>query len=105
MRERPRGTKRIASANRELCSDLRAKRRRQPVIYELPDLDHFLRPAAVPVIIAIPLAFRRAAACAVEATNGPAVQSLTWAPPHHRPIFCWEKIEIEPRLILKFWEN
>ena len=31
-------------------------------------------------VIAIPLAFRRAAACAVEATNGPAVQSLTWTP-------------------------
>jgi ferredoxin len=29
MREKPRGTKRVASANRELCSDLRAKRRRQ----------------------------------------------------------------------------
>jgi hypothetical protein len=27
----------------------------------------------------------------VEATNGPAVQSLTWISPHHRPIFCWEK--------------
>jgi hypothetical protein len=29
-------------------------------------------------VIAIPLAFRHAAACAVEATNGPAVQNLTW---------------------------
>jgi hypothetical protein len=25
---------------------------------------------------------------AVEATNGPAVQSLTWTSPHHRPIFA-----------------
>jgi hypothetical protein len=32
-------------------------------------------------VIAIPLAFRRTASRAVEATNGPAVQSLTW---HHR---------------------
>src|SRR6516225_704757 len=34
---------------------------------------------------------RRAASRAVEATNGPAVQSLTWTSHHHRPIFCWEK--------------
>jgi hypothetical protein len=34
--------------------------------YELPDLNHFLRPAAVSVI-AIPLAFRRAAACTARA--------------------------------------
>jgi len=45
---------------------------------------------AVPVI-AIPLAFRSAAACAVEATNGLAVQSLTWISPHHGSIFCWGK--------------
>jgi hypothetical protein len=38
-------------------------------------------------IIAIPLAFRRAAACAVKATNGPAVQSLTWTRPPHGSIF------------------
>jgi hypothetical protein len=52
--------------------------------YELPDFDHFLRPAAVPVI-AIPLAFRRTAARATEATNGPAVQSLTWTPTVKNP--------------------
>jgi hypothetical protein len=34
-------------------------------------IDPFLRPAAVPVV-AIPLAFRRTASRAVEATNGPA---------------------------------
>src|SRR5262249_51262486 len=45
---------------------------------------------AVPVI-AIPLAFRSAAACAVEATNGLAVQSLTWISPHHGSIFYWGK--------------
>jgi hypothetical protein len=38
---------------------------------ELPDLDHFLRSAAVPVI-AIPLAFRRTAACAVHSGDGTA---------------------------------
>jgi len=27
----------------------------------------------------------------MEATNGPAVQSLTWISPHHGSIFCWEK--------------
>jgi hypothetical protein len=57
-------------------------------------------------VIAIPLAFRRAAACAVKATNGPAVQSLIWTVlttarffleknRNHRPaaeIFCQEKI-------------
>jgi len=32
-------------------------------------------------VIAVPFALRRAAASAVEATNGPAVQSLTRAPP------------------------
>jgi hypothetical protein len=31
--------------------------------------------SATVAVIAIPLAFRRTAACAVEATNGPAVQS------------------------------
>jgi hypothetical protein len=31
-------------------------------------------------VIAIPLALGRAAARAMEATNGPAVQSLTWTP-------------------------
>jgi hypothetical protein len=50
----------------------------------------FLRPAAVPVI-AIPLAFRRTASRVVEATNGPAVQSLTWTSPHHGSIFLLEK--------------
>jgi hypothetical protein len=39
-------------------------------------------------VIAIPLAFRRAAA---EATNGPAVQGLTWTSPHHGSIFLLEK--------------
>jgi len=42
------------------------------------------RQSTVPVI-AIPLAFRRAAASAVEATNGPAVQSLTWTPTVKNP--------------------
>ena len=54
-------------------------------------------------VIAIPLAFRRTASGAMEATNGPAVQSLVdTAPPAD---FLLEKIETEPRLILKFWEN
>jgi hypothetical protein len=35
-------------------------------------------------VIAIPLALGRAAACAVGATNGPAVQSLTWTSPTGR---------------------
>jgi len=47
---------------------------------EAPKLDGGLGSGTV-AVIAIPLAFRRAAACAVEATNGPAVQSLTWTPP------------------------
>jgi hypothetical protein len=47
-------------------------------------------------VIPIPLAFRRTASRAVEATNGPAVQSLTWISPHHGSIFCWEKIETDP---------
>ena len=55
-------------------------------------------------VIAIPLAFRRTASRAVEATNGPAVQSLTWTP-LHRPIFCWEKIETEPPVDSDFLEN
>jgi hypothetical protein len=38
-----------------------------------------------------PLALRRAASRAVEATNGPAVQRLTWTPPHHGSIFLLEK--------------
>jgi hypothetical protein len=36
-------------------------------------------------VIAIPLAFRRTASRAVEATNGPAVQSLTWTPTVKNP--------------------
>jgi hypothetical protein len=36
-------------------------------------------------VIAISLAFTRAAACAGEATNGPAVQSLTWTPTVKNP--------------------
>jgi hypothetical protein len=34
--------------------------------------------------IAVSFALRRTASRAVEATNGPAVQRLTWASPHHR---------------------
>jgi hypothetical protein len=50
--------------------------------------------ATVPVI-AIPLAFRRTAASAVEATNGPAVQSLTWISPSPRLVFfAGKKIEL-----------
>jgi hypothetical protein len=40
------------------------------VIYELPDLDQFLRPDAVPVI-AIALAFTRTAVCAVHSAQKP----------------------------------
>jgi hypothetical protein len=58
--------------------------------------------AAVPVI-AIPLAFRRAAACAVEATNGPAVQSLTWTPPPPSD-FLPGKNRTEPPVVLKLWK-
>ena len=47
---------------------------------EAPKLDGGLGSGKV-AVIAIPLAFRRAAACAVEATNGPAVQKVTWY--HH----------------------
>jgi hypothetical protein len=53
---------------------------------EAPKLDGGLGSGTV-AVIAIPLAFRRTAACAVEATNGPAVQSLTWTPPHRPRIF------------------
>jgi hypothetical protein len=58
------------------------KRMSESILWS-PKLDCFFCFGAVPVI-AIPLAFRPAAACAVEATNGPAVQSLTSPPPHHR---------------------
>src|SRR5260370_22343109 len=44
---------------------------------ELPGLDHFLGPAAMPVI-AISLAFRRAAACAVHAADLPPSHVLIW---------------------------
>jgi len=46
---------------------------------EAPKIDSCLGSGTVAVIAA--LAFRRAAACAVEATNGPAVQSLRWTQP------------------------
>jgi hypothetical protein len=52
----------------------------------LAKLYRFPGTRTVPVI-AIPLAFRRAAACAVEATNGPAVRSLTWQKLADRKIF------------------
>jgi hypothetical protein len=69
---------------------------------EAPKLDGGLGSGTVPVFT-IPLAFRRAAACAVKATNGPAViwTLLTTARffleknRNHRPaaeIFCQEKI-------------
>jgi len=70
---------------------------------EAPKLDGGLGSGTVPVI-AIPLAFRRTASRALEATNGPAVQSLTWISPRHGSIFAGKKIETEPRLVLKFWE-
>jgi hypothetical protein len=61
---------RLSGWSSTLCSDERSLSAQR--FYKLPDLDHFLRPAAVPEI-AIRLAFWRAAACTVEATNGPAV--------------------------------
>jgi hypothetical protein len=51
---------------------------------EAAKLDSCLGSGTV-AVIAIPLAFRRSAACAVEATNGPAVQSLTWTPTVKNP--------------------
>jgi len=52
------------------------------VIYELPDLDHFPRPAAVPVI-AISLAFRRPPRASWKRQTI-SRSSLTWTSPHHR---------------------
>jgi hypothetical protein len=45
-------------------------------------------------VIAIPLAFTRAAACAVEAINGPAV--LTWISSPRLDFLLEKKIETEP---------
>jgi hypothetical protein len=42
-------------------------------------------------VIAIPFVFRRTASCALEATNDPALQSLTWTSPYHGSIFLLEK--------------
>jgi hypothetical protein len=43
-------------------------------------------------VIAIPLALRPTASRAVEATNGPAVQSLTWTH-HHRPSLIFSRVQ------------
>jgi hypothetical protein len=56
-------------------------------------------------VIAIPLAFRRTASRAVEATNDPAVQASHGHPLTTGRFFAGKKIEIEPRLILKFWRT
>jgi hypothetical protein len=37
----------------------------------------------------------------VEATNGPAVQSLTWISPHHRPILIFWDFQIEERQLVQ----
>jgi len=54
------GTVGIAAKKSGVLADRSPSGRQRSDFYELPDLNHFLRPAAVPVI-AIPLAFRRAA--------------------------------------------
>jgi hypothetical protein len=41
----------------------------------------------------------------VEATNDPAVQSLTWTSPPPADIFCWEKYEPIRRQILKIFRS
>jgi hypothetical protein len=85
----------VIETHEGILADPVPKRTSAQSFYELPDLDHFLRPAAVPVI-AIPLTLRRTASRAVEATNGPAVQSLTWTSPPPADVFCWEKIGTDP---------
>ena len=69
----------------------------------LPDLDHFLRPAAVQVI-AIPLAFRRHRL----ARRGSDKRSSRSKPDMDTPstdrFFAGEKNRTEPPAVLKFWE-
>jgi hypothetical protein len=58
-------------------------------------------------VIAIPLALGRAAACAMEATNGPAVQSLTWTPTVKNPRLkkVFPRTETDPPLDSKIFKN
>jgi hypothetical protein len=76
--------------------------------YKVPDFDHFLCPAAVPVI-PIPLAFRRAAACAVEATNGRAVQKpdmeIHPAPPSVSDFLELKNRKLIHRLVSKIFRS
>src|SRR5690349_12893102 len=62
----------IETHERVLADRLFPKRTSAQRFDELPDLDDFLRPAAVPVI-AIPLAFRRATARAMHSAHSPAL--------------------------------
>ena len=56
-------------------------------------------------VIAIPLALGRAAACAMEATNGPAVQSLTWTPTTTVNFLILQKRKPADRQIFWILEN
>jgi hypothetical protein len=73
------GQKRLEVLEADARSAVFAKRMSEQRSYEFPKLDCLFCSGAVPVI-AIPLTLRRTVSRPVKATNGPAVQSLTWAP-------------------------
>ena len=74
------------------------------MLFRSPKLDGGLGSGTAPVI-AVQLALGRAAACAMEATNRPAVQSLTWTPTTTVNFLILQKRKPADRQIFWILEN